>query len=348
MKRIIINGKFMAERMQGIVRVARELLLAMDRQLAKRDRVWLIVPKNAADIPHYEHIRVITYGKHTGIIWEQTELRRFAAFYKDSVLLNLCNTAPLFIKDSITTVHDIMYKVCPKYYTTLRNRISRLWHVLQYGYLFRHEKKILTVSEFSKREIERCYPCAKGKISVIYNAWQHVLNYKESSDWQKRFPQLQEGGYFFSLATLAKNKNGSWIIKVAKRNPNLTFAMAGKIYETEYGSDLPENVHLLGFVSDEDACALIKHCRAFLFPSLYEGFGLPPLEALALGAEVISSDAASLPEVLGDSVHYIKPRCYDYDLEQLLSEQTADKEKALEKFSWDRSAAKLLSLLGDV
>ena len=347
MKRIIINGKFMSEGMQGIVRYAREVISALDKQLKKGDRVWLVVPKNAKDIPDYEHIRVITYGSRTGILWEQTELRRFAAFYKDSILLNLCNTAPFFIKNSVTTVHDIMYKVCADYYTTPRNRLSRLWHCLQYSYLFRHEKRMITVSEYSRNDIEKRYPAAKGKTVVIGNGWQHVLSYKENENWQEKFPQLKAGEYFFSLATLAKNKNGRWIMETAKRNPQLTFAMAGRIYETEY-DELPPNVHLLGFVEDEDACALLKHCRAFLFPSLYEGFGIPPVEALALGAEVISSDRTSLPEVLGKSVHYIDPTVYDYDLEELLSQPCEDRNAVLDRYGWDKSAAKLLALLKEL
>ena len=347
MKPIIINGKFLAERMQGIVRYAREMVTALDGLLKKEDRVWLAVPKNAKDIPDFKHIRVIRVGSRKGLLWEQIELRRFAAHRKNSILLNFCNISPFFPGNSITTVHDIMYCVNPSHYTSPRNRVSRLWHMLQYRYLFRHERMILTDSRFSKREIERRYPAARGKICVIPCAWQHVRAYHESSDWAARFPQLKDGEFFFSLATLSKNKNGKWIIETAKRNPGLTFAMAGQIYETEYDT-IPENVHLLGFVPDDDACALMKHCRAFLFPSLYEGFGLPPLEALALGAEVISSDAASLPEVLGKAVHYIDPYDYSADLAALLRQPVADAEETLRRYSWERSAAMLLKCIGKV
>ena len=101
----------------------------------------------------------------------------------------------------------------------------------------------------------------------------------------------------------------------------------------------------MGYISDEQIKSLMKHCKAFLFPSTFEGFGIPPLEALAVGAPVISSDTASMPEVLGDSVHYIDPYSFDCDLDALLREPAADAEKALERFSWERSAGKLLKLI---
>lgn len=340
----IINGKFMADRMQGIVRYARELVNALDPLLDKNIDVTLVMPPNAVDIPEFQNIRTQMIGKRTGILWEQTDLRRYVNRYKGSVCVNFCNVAPFFVRSGITVIHDIMYKVNPSYYTTLRNKLSRLWHVLQYKYLTSHERTIITVSQYSKNEIEQCYPCAKGKIQVIYSAWQHVLARTPSTDWRERYPDLVPDGYYFSLSTLSRNKNGKWIIEAAKNNPDCIFAMAGKHYETEY-DDIPANVHMLGFISDEDACALIKNCKAFLYPSLYEGFGLPPLEALALGAEVISSNATSLPEVLGNSVHYIDPLDWNVDLDALLQEWIEPKDNALNKFGWTESAEKLYQLL---
>lgn len=344
---IIINGKFMAERMQGIVRYSRELISALDEIVDDNMDLVLAIPFNAVDVPKYKQIQVQYLGKRSGIAWEQIDLARFVRRQKGAVLLNLCNIAPFFVRPGITAVHDIMYKVNPSHYTTLRNKISRLWHCLQYAYLFRHEKHIITVSEFSKKEIEENYPCARGKITVVPDAWQHVLKYKESTDWQERYPFLEDKGFFFSLATLAKNKNGRWIIETAKNNPDSVFAIAGKKYETEEVA-ISANVHLLGFVSDEDACALIKHCKAFVYPSIYEGFGLPPLEALALGAEVISSNSTSLPEVLGESVHYIDPYVYDVDLNGLLEKKISERNETLHRYSWDCSAKRICTLLQGV
>ena len=338
--RVTINGAYLSFGMQGIVRYARELVQALDGILDEGDDVELAVPGDAHDVPEFTSIRVRFIGRLTGKAWEQVDLAAYMLAHPERMLLNLCNVAPLVARPSVTTIHDVMYRTCPQSYTTLRSKLSRVWHCLLYELLTRRERQILTVSEYSKAEIAHLYPHARGKLCVVPNAWQHVEAYEEALDWQERYPLLESGGYFFSMATRAYHKNGRWVCEVAKRNPQLTFAIAGGSYDADE-QGMPPNVHLLGFVSDEDACALIRNCRAFLYPSLYEGFGLPPLEALALGAQVVSSDATSLPEVLGDAVHYIDPTDYDVDLERLLAQPVAPARNALDRFSWEGSARTL-------
>lgn len=343
-KKYVINGKFLADRMQGIVRYAREIIKALDKCLDGDIEVILIAPNDAKDIPKLEKIKVETIGKHTGMVWEQTDLRKYLKKNKDVTCINFCNICPLFVRPGITTIHDIMYKVNPKDYRSFRNKFSRAWHIFQYWYITRHEKTITTVSNFSKGEIEKNYPHAIGKVTVIPNGWQHVLKYKENTDWQKRYPFLKPKEYFFSLSTLSRNKNGKWIIENAKYNPDCVYAIAGKYYETDK-FEISPNVYMLGFISDEDACALIKNCRAFIHPSLYEGFGIPPLEALALGAEVIASNVTSLPEVLCNSVYYINPLDWNINLDALLTQSVEFREQALKQFSWEKSAEMLKNIL---
>lgn len=344
MQTFVVNGKFMADRMQGIVRYGREILNCLDVILPENVHVILAIPHNAEEIPNYKNIEIITLGTKSGISWEQFELGSYMRKHKSYTLINFCNVAPFFIQPGITVVHDIMYKTFPDNYKSLRNRLSRVWHCIQYDYIFKHEKQIITVSEFSKNEIIKSYPTVKNKIVVIPNGWQHVLKYTENPDWHKKYPYLKEGGFFFSLATLAKNKNGKWIIEVAKKNPEYMFAMGGKIYEEDL-KELPQNVKLLGFVSDGDACSLMKNCKAFLFPSLYEGFGIPPLEALAQGTDVISSNTSSMPEVLGKSVYYIDPYDYDVNIDKLLKTSIESKEKALSRYGWDKSSRLLADMM---
>ncbi len=346
MKKIIINGKFMGDRMMGIVRYAREIVSALD-ELSENLDITLLVPESVTDELPLKNITCVKYGRHSGMVWEQLDLARYVRKHKGSICVNLCNISPVFAPSGITVIHDIMYKVNPSHYTTFRNKLSRYWHMFQYWLLTKRERRILTNSAFSQQELEKYYPRIKDRIYVVPCAWQHVLSYRENPQWQKAYPFLRDNEFYFSLSTLSKNKNGTWIIEAAKNNPDAVFAIAGKYYETEDYA-IPSNVHMLGFVSDEDACSLMKHCKAFIHPSLYEGFGLPPLEALALGAEVISSNATALPEVLGDSVHYIDPYDYNVDIEQLLNEDVADRSEALGRFGWNKSAELLLNVLESV
>ena len=338
--RVTINGAFFAMGMQGVVRYATELVRALDAVLDQGDDVQVALPRDAHDLPDFHAIQPRRIGRLTGMAWEQVDLAAHMLAHPDRVLLNLCNVAPLIARPGVTTIHDVMYRTCPQSYTTPRSRVSRAWHCLLYELLTRRERQILTVSEYSKAEIARLYPHARGKLCVVPNAWQHVRAYEEAPDWQGRYPYLEPGAFYFSMATRAYHKNGRWVFEVAKRNPESVFAIAGGSYDADE-QGMPPNVRLLGFVSDADACALIRHCRAFLYPSLYEGFGLPPLEALALGAQVVSSDAASLPEVLGDAVHYIDPNDYDVDLERILAQAVAPAQGTLDRFSWEGSARML-------
>ena len=155
--KIIINGRFMEDRMHGLVRYSRELLNSLDQQITTSMDIMLLVPPTAHDVPNYKNIRVNKAGNHGGIYWEQTVLRRYVKSHKDSICLNLCNVTPLFVQPGVTAILDIMYKVNPSHYTTLRNRISRIWHCLQYSYITKHEKKVITISDFCKKEIEKYY-----------------------------------------------------------------------------------------------------------------------------------------------------------------------------------------------
>ncbi len=158
------------------------------------------------------------------------------------------------------------------------------------------------------------------------------------------------------MSSLGKNKNFRWILEVARRNPDKTFAIAGNNDLKKYGDTFAQNessgtntqltnVHYLGYVSDDEAKLLMKNCRAFIFPSIYEGFGIPPMEALAMGAKVICSNASCLPEIFKNSVYYIDPYDYEVNLEKLLSGTVETPEKVLNLYSWSKTADKLLTVI---
>jgi glycosyltransferase involved in cell wall biosynthesis len=137
-------------------------------------------------------------------------------------------------------------------------------------------------------------------------------------------------------------------MEVAKRNPNQLFVVTGKEEGfTKLGVDKlkQDNILFTGYLTDGEIKSLMQHCKAFIHPAIYEGFGIPPLEAMSCGANVIVSTATCLPEIYGDAAHFIDPYNYDVDLESLIKQPVAPRESVLDKYNWAKEAEKLLILL---
>ena len=135
-------------------------------------------------------------------------------------------------------------------------------------------------------------------------------------------------------------------MKVAENNPNSTFVVAGKL-DTKYFSDNTclencPNIITTGYITDSEMKSLMKHSKAFLYPSIYEGFGMPPMEAMSVGTKAIVGKASCLPEVYGDSVYYIDPWKFDINLSDLLSNKVSDTESLLRNYSWNKTANAIL------
>lgn len=158
----------------------------------------------------------------------------------------------------------------------------------------------------------------------------------------EKMPGVQKGEYYYALGSLAKHKNFKWIREVARRNPDKTFVVAGGKDLRAFGDDNEakdtHNVFYPGYVSDAENAALMQHCKLFLHPAVFEGFGIPPLEALALGAPIALANATCLPELYGDTARYFDPYDYDVDLDALAAQPVAAPDAVLQKYSWDKTA----------
>ncbi len=337
--KIIINGRFYSQKLTGVQRYAGELVAQLDLLYDGTD-VEIALPPDA-EMPDLKHIGVVRLGKHTGVVWEQTDFLRYVRKQK-AVSLNLCNSAPLYGR-KIVCIHDVKIKAYPEFFS----RKFRMWYHILFRNITRKALALITVSDFSKEELVKYYRCDPQKINVIYNAWQHYEQIPVSEEHTASFG-LQKGKYAFSLGSLEPNKNLPWILQTAKNNPDIVFAVGGGINSKVFAQDnieLPGNVRLLGYLSDIAAKSLMRDCGYFLFPSFYEGFGIPPMEAMVAGApNIVVSDIPVMHEIFGGSVSYIDPKRYDYRLADI----TAPSQKydcVLERFSWKRSARKLLGLL---
>lgn len=338
--KIIINGRFLSQRTTGVQRYAREILNELDK-IAKPHEFSIAVSPDAKDIPDYKNIDVIRIGKLHGTLWEQISFSLFALKRK-LLTLNLCNSAPL-INPGIVAIHDVKIKAYPEFFS----KKFRIW----YNILFKNETKrakaIITVSEFSKSEIRKYYYVPNKNIYVIPNAWQHYERIGYDENTLAKYG-LEKGQYYFAMSSLEPNKNFKWIAEVATKNTDQVFAIAGsindKIFSKGLGFECPPNMKLLGYVSDEEGKTLMRDSKAFLFPSFYEGFGIPPLEALSAGCKlIIVSDIPVMHEIFENKAIYITPTKVDLpsDLESI---KEKDGNEILSKYSWKQSAIQFYNI----
>ena len=345
MKKIVFDGQVYAQRMTGQYRYADELLKALDK-IIKKDEFEIVVPEYVDISGKFENIKVVHYGRVKGLLWTQTSLPAYL-IKNNAISVGFCNVTPL-IRPGITAVLDIAYRVLNDEYKNLYGRISSLWHRMNYFVASKSSYPIITISDFCRKQISDVYKVSNERITVIGCAWQHILRIAEDDSLFDEYPRIKRGNYFFALGSLEERKNFKWIVEEAKNNVNDIFVIAGgsvKNSSENLSFKDVNNLIFVGYISDEQVKSLMKNCKAFLFPSTFEGFGIPPLEALAMGAKVISSNSASMPEVLGNSAVYIDPHKTDYDIKMLLDFPVAAPQKALDRFSWESSARKLLDLL---
>ncbi|MDY3868938.1 MAG: glycosyltransferase family 1 protein [Pyramidobacter sp.] len=339
MKKIIINRRFLTQRITGVQRYAREIIAELDK-IAAQDEIEMAVPPETKDIPPYRRIKVVRVGRLRSRLWEQISYPAYV-WRKNGVGLSLCNTSPL-IKPGIVCLHDMKIKAAPQFFSAK----FLLWYRLLFWNAARRADRLITVSEFSKSEIVRYCCVSPDMIEVIPNGWQHYERIRCDERARLKY-NLEKDRYYFAMSSLEPNKNFAWIAQAALDHPNDIFAVAGAINERVFrdgiGFECPPNMKLLGYVSDEEAKALMRDCRAFLFPSFYEGFGIPPLEALSAGAKnIVVSDIPVMHEVFGNSAAYVPT---DYTGVVLPAHGRVQADNLLKKYSWSSSAAKLYELL---
>jgi len=307
---IVINGRFLGQNLTGVQRYAGQMLRALDARLAadptpRFASVELHMPHDCSPPPDLRVIRPVRVGRRGGHLWEQLELSRST---RGALLVNLTNSAPLFHPRQIVTIHDAVIGVFPGNYRFA----YRAWYRLLYAGLRLGPATFVTVSRFSAGEIERYFGIGRDRLRVIPNACDHLNELPADHEALRRWG-LDRGGYILAVG------GGSWLKNVESVEaaldlmapPRPRLVVVGRreahVFSRKGGTEGEGAALHLGTVTDEAMKALYERALCLVFPSFYEGFGLPPLEAMGNGCPVIVSDAASLPEVCGDAALYCDP-----------------------------------------
>jgi glycosyltransferase involved in cell wall biosynthesis len=346
-KKIYINGKFFCQRITGTQRYAREILNQFDRLLSAEDReidIEILVPRAVRPVPRYTNLSVRTVGALSGTAWEQIELPQYC---RGHLLFTLSGGAPLLHSRNVVTIHDAAVIAAPAGYSLA----YRLWHGNVCRRMARSAEHIFTDSNFSKSEIVKWYGGSPENISVIYLGSDHFSSNSDSTALT-RFGISQK--YVLAVSSHNPNKNFRRVVQAVCENgrssPPLVIAGArdSKIYRNSM--KLNEEVRVLGYVSDAELKSLYENAACFVFASLYEGFGLPPLEAMANGCPVVVSRVASLPELFEDIAFFCdpyRPQDIAAAIERAIkSAPPADDLKAFaKKFTWEKCARETLLVL---
>jgi glycosyltransferase involved in cell wall biosynthesis len=308
--KIFINGRFLTQPITGVQRYSRQIIRTLDRLLTTgkltssgHDLVCLVPPDYTED-PGWSSIRLRKVGRLHGNLWEQLDLPWHA---RSGLLFSPANIGPFLHTNQVVSIHDASVYAIPEAYsftfrTKYRLSLQRSARIAHY---------IITCSEFSKRELIRYCNMRPERIKVIPLAGEQLSELAPDETAINRFG-LKGKTYFLGIGSLSPHKNFQGLISAFQQldRPGVDLVLVGgkfsRVFQTTQ-VDQYSGIHLLGYLQDAEILSLYKHAAGFVFPSFYEGFGIPVLEAMTAGCPVISSRAASLPEVGGDAVLYCDP-----------------------------------------
>jgi len=274
----------------------------------------------------------------------------------------------------VITIHDLILTQFPSRRASTLSPVVYWFKNLAYHLVIARAVKkaetIITISEFTKKDIIQQLAVPPDKIEVIYNGLTTISSgssYDFKADRDVLLRYNIKAPYFLYVGSAYPHKNLEWLVQLfirwSKKHPGYQLVLVGEhdyFYERliRFIADLPEKesrgeIICPGFVPDEALAALYRQAALYVFPSRYEGFGLPPLEAMSYGCPVLSSDSSCLPEILGSAVSYFKDNDMDSALramEKILHNKNYRERlialglEQIKKYSWDNCAQETLKI----
>ena len=346
---VLVNGKWLSAQGSGMQRYAGEVARrVLDLDPAAR----VVVPRDAA-LPDWLPAGRVLRSRLRGIAFEQLALPWRA---RGAMLLNFAGPAPVLKRDQLVVMHD----VTPARFPRTFSRRFVLWYSVLYRVLARRARHLATVSEFSRGELADVLGVDPARFALAPNGHEHAFEARADAAELTLGTELASktaDDYVLCVGTLTPSKNLGPVTRALADAgiPVVVVGAAGvrRVFTADSPLDAP-GIHLAGRLSDGELALLLRNARALVFPSLYEGFGLPVVEAQALGCPVVASDATSIPEVAGQGALYFDPLRPEDAVARVRELLPAERRRLIahghrnvERFSWDRTAAILLGLATD-
>ena len=353
---------------QGIETYTVNLVSALSRNFPNDQFILLKSPFSpkfltvaAPNVSEYV-IPVSASRKYLLAIVQQTKIKKAMRATGADILFCTSPAGPLFLKNKIVTIHDCAYDRFPEFASLFSK-----WYFKAMFYAAKYRSRgVITISEFSKKELVDLYGFRAGNVHAIYSALPELP--AVPPDFQVKVLEkfgVEKGKYFFYVGNTRPRKNILGLLAAFARFSRLQeykLVLAGKIDKRflDIAAEaaklgIAERVVQTDFISDEEKVALYRGAAALAFPSYYEGFGFPVLEAQSLGVPVITSNASSLPEVGGSKgALYVDP----YNVQNIASamekmvadgslreELIAAGHENVKRFSWDKTAKETMEVL---
>jgi glycosyltransferase involved in cell wall biosynthesis len=348
---VIVNSRFLTQKITGVQRFGIEV----SRRLANLSGNFTFVsPHNVLHNKIAEELNVVCYGRLRGHFWEQIELPRFLKSRRENwLLLNLGNTGSLRYGNQITTIHDLGFLHNPAWYS----KRFYMFYKFLIPRVINSSRIVITVSEFSKSELIIKLNVAEEKIKIAHNGVSPV--FLKSAKERKK---VGDSRFILMVSSIDPRKNMEGAIAAFGKleDKSIRLVIAGEknriFADSKIGNSLLESgrIRIIGVRDDESIRSLYTGAELIIFPSFYEGFGLPPLEAMACGCPCVVSNIASLSEVCGDAALYCDPYNID-DIAEKMNLILADTilrdgliDRGYERakgFTWDKTAENILNYI---
>lgn len=343
---IAVNARFLTQPITGVQRFAIETSL----ELKKMDpSIQFVAPTNILHQSLADKLAAVTTGKGSGHFWEQFSLPKYLDRHRSPLLINLCNTAPLKYKKNVVVIHDLAFHRHPDWFS----KTFSTWYNFLIPKIAQKALTILTVSQFSKNELISVWPALQGKIHVVGNGL--ASSFKEG----KGNSRSRDKKMILAFSGNNQRKNPAGIVEAYRlltTKREIELFMMGRVSsnftDVNNFAELQDGIHLVPEISDQDLMRYYQSSSLLVYPSNYEGFGLPPLEALNFGCPSLLTNIPVFQEVYDDCAYFIddnSPESIASGIEYVLDhpiemQELVDKGAGLlEKYTFKRVAENILS-----